>query len=125
MSVKLMENTDIGTFRVYRESVFLRNRNNYRVVPPDEVTDEMRKCAGMGPMPKKAPEKAPEVEKTPEVASTPDPRTGRPDTSGWTEDQLREFTQDRDIPTHPKAKSAGFRAAIDRHFDELKPLGDD
>lgn len=132
MSIKLMENTKIGTFRVYNERVFKRNYKHYRMVNPDELTNAMLKSAGMEPRPEldAAPVKQaapiPNIPVTP-LAETPEVKVEgfleRPDTSEWDESTLREYALDNDIPTHPAAKTAGLQAAITRYFDELAAVG--
>ena len=136
----LMENTKIGTFSLFREGSYKRNRNFRRPIFAADVTPDMEKSAGLDvgtysteaapvktPKPVKAPrpieltETKPEAEIPIEVVEG---REARPDFSDWDEDKLRAFTEERDIPTHPNARVAGLQAAITRYFSDLEIIGD-
>lgn len=126
MDIKLMENTKVGTFRKFNETVFKRNRKNYRIVQDDELTNAMLKSAGYSQVIEKQADVTEEkTYNTPESdnllpdAST-EPASDRPDFEGWDENQLREYTMSKEIPTHPAAKKAGLQAAITRYFDDLE-----
>ena len=129
----LMENTKNTTFSRFNEKVFNRNRRFFRKIEEKELTSAMCASAGIA-VPESVRAKEAKVVKAetpkviaqvkeagPEKAQVDEPKgDGRPDTTGWNEDQLRDYAQDKDIPTHPAAKIAGLNAAITRHFDELK-----
>ena len=117
----LMENTKTNTFSRFNPRVYKRNRRFYRKVPNGEITLTMLVSAGMGAEAIKS-EPKPAAKPEPKPAAKPDgiivdaTIAGAPDMSGWSEDQLRDYAQDNDIPYHPMAKESGLRKAIQRHF---------
>jgi hypothetical protein len=124
-AIKLMENTKVKTFSVYNDGVFKRNRRDFRVVSPDEITEAMCKSAGVSPewatvtkeVKKAEPVKAPDVvEPTSDIPA---------DLDEWDEKTLKEYAQDKDIPTHPAARKPGLIAAITRHYKELAKSGEE
>lgn len=130
----LMENTKINSFAIFNERVYNRNLRFFRKIYKEDVTPAMCKSAGIA-VPdyvklnaaKAATEVTVEVKevepvKAPEMleVQVDDTVIARPDTSGWSEDELRNFTQDNDIPIHPQAKTAGLQAAITRYYDDLE-----
>ncbi len=129
-AIKLMENTKVKTFSVYNEGVFKRNRRDFRVVSPDEITEAMCKSAGVSltwatvtkKVKKAEPVKAPE----PTEPSDAPPASSIPeDLDGWDEKTLKDYAQEQDIPTHPAARKPGLIAAITRHYKELAKSGEE
>ena len=119
-AIKLMENTKVKTFSIYNDGVFKRNRRDFRVVSPDEITEAMCKSAGVAltwatvtkEVKKAEPVKAPDVvvEPTSDIPA---------DLDEWDEKTLKDYAQEKDIPTHPAARKPGIIAAITRHYKEL------
>ena len=126
--IKLMENTKVKTFSVYNQGVFNRNRRDFRVVSPNEVTVAMCKSAGIDVSNATVTEV--EVKKA-EPVKVPDTEDATPDSplpeefDEWDEKTLKEYAQANDIPTHPAARKPGLIAAITRYYRELAKPGEE
>jgi hypothetical protein len=117
----LMKNTTTGGYFVYNKRTQSRMKNLIPIFEA-QVTPEMEESAGLAlghysrekvevvpqALPAAAPQAAPVVD-----------QMARPDTSGWSMEQLMELTEKYDIPVHPAAKEAGYNKAIDRYFVEV------
>jgi hypothetical protein len=129
----LMKNTTTGGYFVYNERTQSRMKNLIPIFEA-QVTPEMEESAGLalGQYSREKEEVAPPVSApaattapvvNAPVVNAPVVQVARPDTEGWSMEQLMELAEKFDIPVHPAAKEAGYNKAIDRYFVEVNAEG--
>lgn len=97
----LMENTETGLVVPYRAKTCTRLKKLMRPIYLSDATPAQVKDFCLKPEAAK-----------PAPAPTGDVPSGCPDLADWDEAELREYTQEHDIPVHPNAKAPGLTKSI-------------